>query len=84
MIGINRSGSSLFITYSSTSHRIRSGISQYAESRMTGRLGKRSLIWQAMASESISSCLFSSRTGATNYSSSIFIAVWLLDAILTL
>jgi len=41
MIGTSRSGSSLFITYSSTNHRIRSGISQYAESRMIGRLGNR-------------------------------------------
>jgi hypothetical protein len=47
MIGISRSGISLFITQSSTNHRIRPGISQKAESRMTGRLGKRCLIWHA-------------------------------------
>ena len=39
MIGTSRSGSSLFITYSSTNHRIRSGISQCAESRMIGGWG---------------------------------------------
>jgi len=39
MIGTSRSGSSLFITYSSTNHRIRSGISAYAESRTIGRVG---------------------------------------------
>jgi hypothetical protein len=37
MIGTSRSGSSLFITYSSTNHKIRSGISEYTESRMIGR-----------------------------------------------
>jgi hypothetical protein len=40
MIGTSRSGSSLFITYSSTNHRIRSGISEYADSRMIGKVGK--------------------------------------------
>ena len=45
MIGTSRSGSSLFITYSSTNHRIRPGISLYAESRMIGRLGNLCLIW---------------------------------------
>jgi hypothetical protein len=44
-IGTSRSGSSLFNTYSSTNHRIRPGISLYAESRMIGRLGNRCLIW---------------------------------------
>jgi len=34
MIGTSRSGSSLFITYSSTNPRIRPGISLYAESRV--------------------------------------------------
>jgi hypothetical protein len=31
MTGTIRSGSSLFITYSSTNHRIRAGISEYAD-----------------------------------------------------
>src|SRR5208337_465343 len=75
MIGTSRSGSSLFITYSSTNHKIRSGISQYAESRMIGKLGNRCLIWQATASTSMPSCLYSSRTAATDVSSNIFIAV---------
>ena len=60
MIGTSRSGSALFITYSSTNHKIRPGISQYAESRMIGRLGNRCLMWQATASASIPSCLYSS------------------------
>jgi hypothetical protein len=46
MIGTSRSDSSLFITYSSTNHRIRSGVSAYAESRMIGTSGNRCLIWQ--------------------------------------
>ncbi len=61
MVGTSRSGSSLLITYSSTNHRIRSGISEYAESRMIGRLGNLCLIWQATASASIPSCLYSAK-----------------------
>ena len=45
MISNSRSGISLFITYSSTNQRIRPGISEYAESRMIGKLGNRCLIW---------------------------------------
>ena len=64
MIGTNRSCMSLFITYSSTTHRTRSGISKYAESKIRGTLGNRCLMWQAIASES--SCLYSKRTAATS------------------
>ena len=39
---------------------------------MIGRLGNRCLMWQAMACESIPSCLYSSRTAATDDSSNIF------------
>ena len=44
IIGISRSGSSLFITYSSPQHRTRSGILEYPESMTIGRLGNRCLI----------------------------------------
>src|SRR5512141_2842758 len=83
MIGTSRSGGSLVITYSSTNHKIRSGISEWTETRMIGRLGNRSLIWQATASVSMPSSLHYSRTTATEDSSNIFIALRPLDAILT-
>jgi hypothetical protein len=70
----SRSGSSLFIRYSSTSHRIRSGMSAYAESRMIGKLGNRCLICQATASASMPSRLYSSKTADTDVSSNIFSA----------
>jgi hypothetical protein len=55
-----------------TGHRIRSGISAYAESKMIGRLGNRCLMWQATASASMPSVLYSSKTAATGVSSNIF------------
>ena len=56
--------SSLFITYS-TNHRSRRGISENAESRMIGRRGNVCLIWQAIASASMPSGLYSTTTAAT-------------------
>ena len=41
MIGTSHSGGSLFITYSSTTHKIRLGISEYSETRLAAHHGVR-------------------------------------------
>src|SRR5579864_5083293 len=74
---------SLFITYSSTNHRTRSGISEYADRRTIGWFGNRCLIWKAMASASIPSDLYSRRIASTAQFSSFAIAADALFAATT-
>jgi hypothetical protein len=58
-------------------------MSACAESRMTGRVRNRSLIRKALASASMPSCLYSSRTASTGLPSNIFTAVYPLTAVST-
>ena len=41
MIGTSRSGGSLFITHSSTTHKIRPGVSEHTETRLAAHHGVR-------------------------------------------